>query len=96
MNTLTHLISILLIWLSTFLIADANPPAEKILKTAQPVYCAEAGGYPKDQRFKFPIETREKARAALAYAFWAPNPDGIRTCVCNYYGDFPSCRKLKK
>ena len=84
---------IFIIIITIILFFSLTQGEELIQKTAQPIYCAEAGGYPKDQRFKFPIETREKARAALAYAFWAPYPDGIRACVCFHYSDFPSCKK---
>jgi hypothetical protein len=69
--------------------------AELIQKTDGPVYCGPAGGYPESAH-KFPIETRAKARAALSYAHWADNPDGIRKCVCEHYPDFPSCLHPKQ
>lgn len=60
------------------------------------VYCGKYAGYPRDQgTYRFPIETREKARAALAYAHWAPNPEAIRMCVCEYYPDLPTCKKYE-
>lgn len=61
-----------------------------------PIYCGVRGGYSdKDGWWRFPIGTRGQARAALSYAHWAPDPDGIRRCVCEYYPSFPSCSKLK-
>lgn len=66
---------------------------EKIMKLDSMVYCGPWGGYQKEEegRYKYPIDTRERARSALSYAYWAPNPEGIRECVCHYYPDLPSC-----
>lgn len=75
---------------------------QRIMKLDSMVYCGPWGGYSDEVgKYKYPIETRERARAALSYAYWAPNPDGIRECVCHYYPDLPSCidrakRKLKE
>lgn len=70
---------------------------QRIMKLDSMVYCGPWGGYKKDEgKYKYPIETRERARAALSYAYWAPNPDGIRNCVCHYYPDLPSCIERKK
>ena len=52
-----------------------------------------AGGAPKGS---YPIDTRERAHAALAYARHAPNPAGIKSAVCRKYPDFPSCKEQKK
>ncbi len=65
---------------------------DKIMKLNSMVYCGPWGGYSeKEGKYKFPIDTRERARSALSYAYWAPNPEGIRNCVCTYYPDLPSC-----
>lgn len=42
------------------------------------LFCGPEGGAPP---FTYPVNTRERARAALAYARHAPNPEGIRRCV---------------
>jgi hypothetical protein len=57
------------------------------------IYCGPAGG---EGEYKYPIDTRAKARAALSYAWWAKNPQGIKDCVCEHYPDFPSCKKKDK
>lgn len=59
------------------------------------IVCGPQGGYPKNEWWHFPIQTRGQARAALSYAHWAPNPEGIRQCVCEHF-DFPSCKKYKQ
>lgn len=68
---------------------------ETIQGTTTMIYCGSSGGYQPSEN-KFPINTRAKARAALSYAYWAPNPEGIRECVCLHYPDFPSCIKRKE
>jgi len=52
-------------------------------------FAGPAGGAPKGS---FPIDTRKRAKAALAYARHAPNPAGIRKAVCKAYPDFESCK----
>lgn len=49
----------------------------------------EAGGAPPGS---YPIDTRKRAKAALAYAHNAPNPAGIRAAVHKKY---PSLGKKK-
>jgi hypothetical protein len=41
-------------------------------------YCGPAGG---DQPRTFPVSNKEECRAALTYARYAPNPEGIRKCA---------------
>jgi hypothetical protein len=41
-------------------------------------YCGPAGG---DQPRTFPVSNEEECRAALTYARYAPNPEGIRKCA---------------
>lgn len=55
-------------------------------------FCGPAGGAPKGT---YPVNTRKRAIAALAYARHAPNPAGIRRCVCRHYPNLPACKKKK-
>tara|TARA_B100000949_G_scaffold1987_1_gene1726 strand:+ start:554 stop:811 length:258 start_codon:yes stop_codon:yes gene_type:complete len=48
------------------------------------------GGAPKGS---FPINTMDRARAALRFADKAPNPQGIRNAV---YKEYPSLKPKKK
>jgi len=66
--------------------------AGKYSKSEGP-FCGPSGGAPKGT---YPVGTRKRARAALSYARHAPNPDGIRKCVCRHWPDLPSCKKKKK
>lgn len=50
---------------------------------------SKAGGAPEGS---FPINTRKRAKAALAYAHNAPNPSGIKAAVHKKY---PSLGKPK-
>lgn len=50
-------------------------------------FAGEKGGAPK---YSYPINTKERARAALSYAHNAPNPEGIRKAV---YRKYPSLKK---
>lgn len=52
-------------------------------------FAGPSGGAPKGS---FPINTRKRARAALAYARNAPDPAGIRKAVCKAYPDFGTCQ----
>ena len=61
-------------------------------KTKGP-YCGKAGGAdPKS----YPVNTRKRAIAALAFARHAPNPAGIKKCVCRHWPNLPACKKKKK
>ena len=53
-------------------------------------FAGTAGGAPKGS---YPINTKKRAKAALAYAHNAPNPAGIRRKVHEKY---PSLGKKKK
>jgi len=52
-------------------------------------FAGPSGGAPKGS---FPINTRKRAKAALAYAHNAPNPSGIKRAVHKKY---PSLGKPK-
>jgi hypothetical protein len=45
-------------------------------------FAGPAGGAPKGS---FPINTKKRAKAALAYAHNAPNPSGIKAAVHKKY-----------
>jgi len=60
-------------------------------KTKGP-YCGSSGGAPKDT---YPVNTKKRAVAALAYARHAPNPGGIKECVCKHWPDLPACKDKK-
>ncbi len=53
-------------------------------------FCGPSGSAPKGS---YPVNTKKRARAALAYAHNAPNPSGIRKCVKS---KFPSVGKSTK
>lgn len=53
-------------------------------------FCGPAGGAPAGS---YPVNSKKRARAALAYAHYAPNPSGIKKCV---YRKFPEMGKAKK
>jgi len=53
-------------------------------------FCGPSGGAPAGT---YPVGTKKRARAALAYARHAPNPGGIKACVCRHWSDLPICKK---
>lgn len=53
-------------------------------------FCGPSGGAPKGT---FPVNTKKRAIAALAYARNAPNPSGIKACVCRHFSDLPACKQ---
>lgn len=56
-------------------------------------FCGPSGDAPAGT---YPIGTLKRAKAALAYARNAPNPKGIKDCVCNKWGSqLPSCGAKK-
>lgn len=55
-------------------------------------FCGPSGGAPKGT---YPVGTKKRASAALAYARHAPNPSGIRKCVCKHWPDLPACKQGK-
>lgn len=79
-------------------INDATKPQDKpggsnVGKYKKGPFCGPAGGAPKGS---FPVNTRKRAVAALAYARNAPNPSGIKRCVCRHWPDLPACGSKKK
>lgn len=52
-------------------------------------FAGTAGGAPKGS---YPINTEKRAKAALAYAHNAPNPEGIKKKV---YAKYPALKKGK-
>ena len=58
-------------------------------KTKGP-FCGPAGGAPKGT---YPVNTKKRAVAALAYARHAPRPAGIKRCVCRHWPSLPACKK---
>lgn len=53
-----------------------------------------AGG--KENPYSFPINTRKRAKAALAYARNAKSPNTVRRKVCKKYPGLCSKKTLKK
>lgn len=53
-------------------------------------FCGAAGG---SSKYSYPVNTKKRAHAALAYARNAPNPEGIKRCVKSKY---PSMGKSSK
>ncbi len=56
-------------------------------------FCGPAGGAPKGT---YPVNTKKRAIAALAYARHAPNPAGIKKCVCRHWPALPACKTKKR
>lgn len=56
-------------------------------------FCGPSGGAPKGT---YPVNTRKRAISALAYARNAPNPSGIKKCVCRNWKDLPACKSGKE
>lgn len=56
-----------------------------------------AGAKGGSSKYSYPINTRKRAIAALAYARHAPNPEGIRQAVYKKYPDLkPHTKKLSR
>lgn len=47
-------------------------------KVPKKEFCGPSGGAPKGS---YPVDTKKRCKAALAYAHNAPNPGGIKACV---------------
>lgn len=47
-------------------------------KVSKKKFCGPAGNAPEGS---YPVNTKKRAKAALAYAHNAPNPKGIKACV---------------
>ena len=62
----------------------------KYKDVAKKSFAGPSGSAPKGS---YPINTRKRARAALAYAHNAPNPSGIRSAV---YKKYPTMKAKKK
>jgi uncharacterized coiled-coil DUF342 family protein len=70
-----------------------KPGGSNVGKYKKGPFCGPAGGAPKGS---YPVNTLKRAKAALSYARHAPNPAGIRKCVCAKWGkQLPSCQKKK-
>lgn len=64
----------------------------KYKKVPEKDFAGTAGGAPKGS---YPINTRKRAKAALAYAHNAPNPSGIKAAVHKKYPDLGKSKKTK-
>lgn len=62
----------------------------KYKNVSKKAFCGPSGGAASGS---YPVDTKKRARAALAYAHNAPNPSGIKACVKR---KFPSMGKSKK
>lgn len=62
----------------------------KYTKVKKGQFCGPSGGSPSGS---YPVNSKKRARAALAYAHNAPNPSGIKKCVKRHY---PEMDKKKK
>lgn len=56
-------------------------------------FCGPAGGAPEGS---YPVNTKKRARAALAYARNAPNPEGIKRCVRKKFPEMGKAKSGKK
>ena len=56
-----------------------NADRNKYPEVKESDFCGREGGTRCDR--SFPVNSPKRARAALAYARHAPNPEGIRRCV---------------
>ncbi|NOQ49677.1 MAG: hypothetical protein GQ553_03320, partial [Nitrosomonadaceae bacterium] len=70
-----------------------RPGGSNVGKHKTGPFCGPAGGAPKGS---YPVNTRKRVIAALAYARHAPNPSGIKSCVCKHHPSLPACGKGKK
>ena len=77
-------------------IADARPQdkpgGSNVGKHKTGPFCGPAGGAPKGS---YPVNTKKRGIAALSYARHAPNPAGIKSCVCKHHPSLPACSKGK-
>jgi len=70
-----------------------KPGGSNVGKYKKGPFCGPSGGAPKGS---YPVNTRKRAIAALAYARHAPNPAGIKRCVCRHWPSLPACKKKEK
>lgn len=61
-------------------------------KTKGP-FCGPSGGAPKGT---YPVNTKARAISAISYARHAPNPAGIKKCVCSHWPGLPACKSKEK
>jgi hypothetical protein len=69
-----------------------KPGGSNVGKYKTGPFCGPAGGAPKGS---YPVNTMKRAKAALSYARHAPNPAGVRKCVCRHWPSLPSCKSGK-
>jgi len=70
-----------------------KPGGSNVGKYKKGPFCGPAGGAPKGS---YPVDTKKRAIAAIAYARHAPNPAGIKKCVCRHWPSLPACKKKEK
>lgn len=70
-----------------------KPGGSNVGKYKTGPFCGPAGGAPKGS---YPVNTRKRAISALSYARHAPNPSGIKGCVCKHHPSLPACGSKKK
>lgn len=70
-----------------------RPGGSNVGKYDKGPFCGPSGGTPSGT---YPVNTRKRAIAAIAYARHAPNPSGIKACVCRHWSDLPACKKGKQ
>lgn len=56
-------------------------------------FCGPSGGAPSGS---YPVNSKKRARAALAYAHNAPNPEGIKKCVYRHFPEMGKSKAKKK
>lgn len=70
-----------------------KPGGSNVGKYKKGPFCGPAGGAPKGS---YPVNTRKRAISAIAYARHAPNPSGIKRCVCRHWPGLAACKKKEK
>jgi hypothetical protein len=66
-----------------------KPGGSNVGKYKTGPFCGPAGGAPKGS---YPVNTKKRAISALSYARHAPNPGGIKACVCKHWSSLPACK----
>lgn len=70
-----------------------KPGGSNVGKYKKGPFCGPSGGAPKGT---YPVDTEKRAIAAIAYARHAPNPAGIKKCVCSHWPKLDACKKKKE
>jgi hypothetical protein len=70
-----------------------KPGGSNVGKYKTGPFCGPAGGAPKGS---YPVNTKKRAIAALSYARHAPNPAGVKSCVCKHWSSLSACGSKKK